>query len=243
MRMKQRWAAVGILALGMGMQSVGAAVIYTENFANSTGSDAALDTVGWLGGYGVTGTNYDSVNPSNQNPNVNAAVGSGSTNGFLRYATGTLSTGAPSIVFTNEIQASATAVNELSMATFFMRNGGTTADVRFALQVESVWYVTTAVYNTPTTTWLQQTVDFSSATWNLLNYTSGSTLAMGSAATLPLSGQVNGIGFFTANKPGFYMSFDDVAVSTAAIPEPATVALFAIAGLVAGCQFVRRTLA
>lgn len=237
MKIRQHWAAVGILALSMGLQSLEAAVIYTENFLNTTGSDAPLNTVGWLGNHGATGISYNSSVANGANPVINSQIGAGSTTGFVRMSSG-IGVDEPVLLWTSEIQANPTSVSDLSSASFFMRNQVGTADVRLALQVGSIWYVTTSVFNTPTTTWLEQTVDFSTATWNALSFTSGSTLSMGTSAVLPSIGTVNGIGFFMVSKPSAYISFDDITVT--AVPEPSTVLCLVIAALVAGSHLARR---
>jgi hypothetical protein len=228
MKLRQWLAVVGSLSLICGMGSTQAAVIYTENFPNATGAAAALNSVGWLANHGTGGVAYNAASTSGANPLIDSAVGAGTNPGFLRMSSG-IGVNEPVLIWTSEIQMSLTPIDDLATVSFSMRNQVANANIRLAVQVDSTWYVTTSIYNTATTTWTMQTVDFTTATWNSLTFTSGSSLSMGSAATLPVSGTVTSIGFFTDNKPSAYLSFDDVIVST--VPEPSAALCVGLAGL------------
>jgi hypothetical protein len=237
--MKQHWVAVGILTLITSLQPLKAAVIYTEDFLNDTGVDASFSTYGWLAYHGTSATAYNPNSTSSANPIVSLGQGAGTANGFARMASG-IGVGEPNLLFTNDIQLTPTSIASIESVSFSMRNQSTAPYVRLAIQVESLWYVTTSEYNSVAATWTSLNVDFSTASWNTLSFTPGSTLSMGTSALLPTSGTITGVGIFIENRPASaYISLDNVVVN--AVPEPGSIASLAIAGVLLGGLVARRS--
>lgn len=105
-------------------------------------------------------------------------------------------------------------------------------DVRAAIKVDGSWYVSDGVAIIGAAGWAGAelwTVDADTTSWYVLNFTPGSELGIGATATLPSTGTAQGFGFYAGDAVNAYnrVRADNFMVSGDAIPEPATLGLFA----------------
>jgi len=205
---------------------LGADVVFREDF--TVYSETSLqDSGGWHAFYTSSGISVDESNTDFYNgPIIAGAIGDGGKNGFLLYQYDAFE-GEPVLIFSDK-QASFGTVGMVTNITFSLYNQSVAAHFKVAIKVDEDWYVSQAVFN-GSGTWTGQSLDVQSAQWNSLNFTPGSILSEGGAATLPLSGTITSVGLFDASGISGYIGrtrIDSYVVNV--IPEPATLSLFGI---------------
>lgn len=249
------WAAAGFaFAILANSSLVAQTVIYRETFPFTwsgtpsgqgwqeySGSTAALNASGpdIFNGTGAPAT------PSGTLPvNANTA-GWSQTSPDLGFFRGFNLGGVQALIRTSEysftLGGSGFALNSLS---FVSANANSLA-TRFALQVDSQWYVSDATFTPPLEALSSnfgntaQTFTLAvngSTLWRTLSFTAGSVLGTpgGSTTTLPTSGTVNSFGFYINAATGTYR-YDSYTIHATAVPEPGTLAMLVL-GL--GCCVV-----
>jgi len=149
------------------------------------------------------------------------------------------------LFWTDEYTADLSGVGRIS----WYQGNGAAADVfRVAICVKdaqnnSAWYASATTFtNTAVSSGanfgaqaVERFLDFSGATWRALDFVAGSSLALGSATTLPSAGTITSFGLYCDKKTGT-LRFDTYTVEA---PEPATLGLLAV-GLAVAWQRRRR---
>ncbi len=230
--------ALGIfLALGVPQITNAQSIVYSQTFNTGSGVNAPLNGVDWQAHHGATATAYNtSISDDSATPIIGGLAsgggddsGNGSDFGYL-FHRGALNTGSPVIWWTSALTPF--DVSLLDSFQFDLRNTSTSQDIRFALQIASNWYASDAVFNNTTSnSWSNNLTlaNATSATWNALDFTPGSALSMGAAATLPLTGNITAVGAFDTSIAGSdtaHIRIDNFEVI--AIPEPSSTTLFGL---------------
>lgn len=254
MNLSQKIAlAAGLAGLA---SAASASVLYTEAFANTSGSDKALSYVGWNF---VTATNSSSAITATTNTHgvVHAGLGSDqATNGYIYTQPGA---NGGTRVFTDTGLSSTTnpglTVGNVGTISFDAAGTNSQLSVQILVQVADTWYVSSQAFSLPNTTsasfataatngTLSYSLDFTTATWSSVSFDVGSTLSVGASAVLPESGDITGIGLLVKNNHssvGSTVRLDNLVVtSAAAVPEPSAAAVLAGAAALAGVALRRR---
>lgn len=255
-------SGVGVLALAVGATvlvgstAADAAVIYTETFDNTSGSNQLLtyDGNGAAPG-GGTWRNY--YGNTQKGPG-----GVGITSPLFGLVSGDSSTGATTngrltvdgfnypdnpFVFDSLptfLESGAyLSVGNLTTADFWLRMN-TIRNAKFALQIGSQWYVTETNYSsTVTDVWKNHVVDIQAANWRTLVVNPGvSVVVGGTAQTLSAhgaSGSLSSVGLYAGDLNGTFWRVDTITVNSVVIPvpEPASLSL-ALLGF--GLMMIRR---
>ncbi len=137
-----------------------------------------------------------------------------------------------------DVTGQSLAIANYSALTFswYAANNSATDAQRVAIQVGGIWYVSASTFTTPASTTgitspTLESLTFNAAAtnWNVLNFTAGTTLSMGSTAGSALSGTITGFGVYIDGGTD-RNRIDAFTVTGTAVPEPGTVAL-ALMGL------------
>ena len=174
-----------------------AAVVFSEKFDNSTGTDAALSTIGWK-------ANLDSTAVVAGTSAVATATPVVSVNNHMFFLPpGATPAGRPVLIWTDKRRVE--KIGKLSSVTnfhFVLGTQNTSEAVKVAVKVNDAWYVSRTVFNGNGDNALTQTNDFAvqGAAWNSLNFVSGSVLEEAGEAVLPMSEPVQAVGFFDASR-------------------------------------------
>jgi len=212
---------VGVLISGICQ----AELIYNETFDNATSDAHPMDGVGWRANHGPTAVAYNSSSVNNLTDPVIAKTE------YLYVAGGVVPSGEAMIAWT-DVQSFGSIAN-LTNISFRLSGNSTEQAIRLAVQVGSDWFASDDVYSPATastassTTFSAFSVDVQSVSWRTLDFTSGYVLGDPvSVTTLPISGTVNAIGFYTSEQLERFR-FDDVSVY-ATVPEPGSIGLLLI---------------
>lgn len=231
--------AVGLIGAGVAQ----AEVIYHENWTNTgtaiSGSAGVKAATGWEGYWGsnaaitvdsrfqLSSASADVIEQASVNSNPGTPD---NQQGFI-FLNGT---GAPYINFTDEYTIDRSSVDYSALRFQLDTNGDTGNPLRFVVRIGGDWYATQAASGLvaggwgPSNTDNRYTVDFSTASWAALTFDPGDTLALGSATTLPGSGDIDAFGFFSDAKTGS-SRFDDYHIEI--VPEPGSMTLASLGTL------------
>lgn len=199
-------------------------VHYQETFSGLTGNQA-FATYGWSAHAGPLAadrsTNIFTSSNDGQFVSPGASPDSSAGIGAKTFAT----TGRTAIEWTAEFAPVSTAL--LSSIAFQTRNDNFADVQRVAIRIDSTWYVSAATFANSASAWQQHTLTFSSdaSSWLALDFVPGSSLGLGAVQTSDLpAGNLTAIGLFNPVHAGTYR-FDDVTITTSAIPEPSAFAM------------------
>lgn len=222
--------------------SLSAAVVYyTETFPNTAGNNNRPHNhseVGWQAHIGSGAT----ANSSNTG-NSGGFVVPDSVGGYGAKA----NTGSVGIAWTTEFAPINMSLTEITSLSFRSNNNNASDVMRFAVRIDSQWYVTTqafthaggGIYND----WSgaeNEVFNFTTnaASWQLLNFTTGTggTLSTGAVLSSALpTGTLSAAGIYLESNTGV-VRYDDFTINV--VPEASASALV-VAGL-AGIAFRRR---
>lgn len=238
---------IAVLGLAVASKSLGATVIYNEQFDNSTGSSAAVNTVGWSSYLGSTASNIS----TQVNATVISSVAGNPTadgNGYFGFiGTGTFPAHTGTLAF---VTTFSTLDISGSTITWTMANGSTAPVIQLLIQVNGNWYVsnqtfsnstTYASISTPPTATILQTLTFSTqaSDWSAFTLTPWSSMSVGSVLSSDLSSSaITGIGFYLSNAADATVRLDSLTVT---VPEPGTTALLGVCLVMLGARTIKRT--
>lgn len=214
---------------------------YQETFAGLTGVQA-FSSYGWSAHAGPLASDRSTnvFTGSNDGQFVSGSGVSPDSTGGIGAKT-FAATGRTAIEWTAEFAPVSTDL--VSSISFQGRNDNSADIQRIAIRIDTTWYVSSATFANPTsTTWQQHTLTFTTdaAAWLSLDFVPGSSLSSGVVLTSDLpSGNLTAIGLFNPTHAGTYR-FDDVTLTTLAIPEPATYAALGGAAALVCAVFLRR---
>lgn len=203
-------------------------VIYQETFGNSGSANYTVDhkahvLTDWQVAWGRAGTKGNSTRAivSNGASKPDAAMNIGTSNATTSESNGLIYTDVPTntyFFFTSAETGSAIDLDPSQGLTFgwFQRNNRLDDGFRVAVQIDGLWYVTKALFSSPANAWSNQSFTFTpaAASWRLLEFTPGHSLAMGANPTADLpAGRITGFGLFTEATTGETRRFDTFSVS------------------------------
>lgn len=212
-------------------KSIGATVLYSEKFNNSTGANLAANAISWNSYLGATANNISTQNTcmlistGTSNPSTDGA-------GYLAFSgTATFPAHTGTAAFTTTF----TGIDATgSTITWNMGNSAPAATVQLLVQVGGSWYVSNQTFqNTGSYTTFStvpavdagQTFNFaaSGSTWSSFTLIPYSSLTVGSTVSNLGSSTITGIGFYISNATDLVVRLDTLAVT---VPEPSIAALF-----------------
>jgi len=238
-----------VLAVLIAAAVTQAGVVYSEDFANPTNSDAAYSSVGWTAL--VTGESATDVTVFTVTSvvAVGRSPGNGGAKGYAYYApkgddTGTIGLGGPGFIFTGE--ADDVMLSDMEGMSFYERMDASATDVaqaRFAIKMSGQWYVSEYQYQSTSepSDWQKVSLGLNDwtngANWYTLNVAVSETageLSIGNAASGTLDGVITDFGVYAEKigNAGDHYRVDDFEVSASkVVPEPATMALLGFGAL------------
>ena len=239
------------LESGLAQLASADALLYTEDFANSTGTNQSFSTVGW-GGY--NGTNCIAAS-SVDNPGVGYFVASGSTAGFAMFRP-TNNTGMIGLVDTQEFSAIDRSGYSSLTFSWYQWVDNTNNASQLAVKMDGTWYVSKDVFTNSDVLAVNgnsltlasgraQSLTLSSASgWYQMTVNPEITLSVGTTqVSLPMAGNIQAAGLYgTGTVAGTAICFDNYQISGVTIPEPGTMAMLTISviGLLAFAWRKRR---
>lgn len=207
--------------------SLSAAVVYySESFPNTAANNNRPHNhaeIGWQAHIGSGAT----ANSSNTG-NSGGFVVPDSVSGYGAKA----NTGSVGIAWTTEFAPINMSLTEITSLSFRSNNNNASDVMRFAVRIDSQWYVTTqsfthaggGIYND----WSgaeNEVFNFTTnaASWQLLNFTAGSTLSTGAVLSSALpTGTLSAAGIYLESNSGV-VRYDDFTINV--VPEPSAAAL------------------
>ncbi|QNN23221.1 hypothetical protein HED60_13385 [Planctomycetales bacterium ZRK34] len=233
------FAAAILCMLAVGHAQAG--VIYREVFPNNTANNDALSTDDWQINSDAGALAASQVNsPTTGSPTNQSAVNSNPDSAEISngYAFNNDANGVDYLIWTDEYTVDRTAYSITSIS-WYQANESTSDVSRAAIQIGSQWYASSQTFQNTSAYFggsggELMSLDFASANWLLLDFTDGSSLALGSAASLP-GGDITAFGVYYDSKVA-RLRLDTYAIT--AIPTPA--ALPAGLGMLAMIAWRRR---
>lgn len=249
------------IALTMSAGNVHAGVIYREIFPQPTPTepvDKSFRQAGWQSYYGDSATpstpgqiGYTLVHntatgaPDNL-PAVNSnPVVSGSQSIGFFYASngsgGNPLNGVKYFIWTDEYTVDR-STNEVTQISWYQGNEIKTDEDRVAIRIGSDWYVSTQTFAQTNAVGAAgdfktkaelKTFTFSTnaSDWQILNFTSGTSMSLGSVLSSDLpAGDITAFGLYTNYKTKTFR-FDTYEIQADPIPEPAALGLLGLGGL------------
>ncbi len=239
--------------------------IYREVFGNASGGpNSLLNTVGWFGAWG--GNAADSSNPSPNNFGISSALGdpqnldninaggpaASMANGLL-FTSGTGAALTNWIAYTTAytVDTTATPVQDISFYAGNAANGSIIPGFRVAVQIDGNWYASSQVL--ANTVGVSSAANFNSqaqqvtfnwttdaSAWVSLDFTPGTTLALGSTLASPLPGDnITAFGLYSDASGTATRRVDTFQID--AVPEPGSVVLVMLgAGMLIGLRRSRK---
>ena len=216
-----------------------AAIVYSQDFANGTGSTIVMNsidnTTGWSSTLdpGVATTGSGLVTPlatmgSDPVATFPTANGSDGTPGYIFNQLGQAwGTAGDSAIFLNKASVSIDRdAWNLTSITFDNRNDSVVSQ-RVVLEIAGQLYASSTEFTTASETWTPQSLDMTTATWVPLTLDATDIILGGTAGALP-AGDVTGVGVTVAmvHTGNFRQGrVDAYTINADAIPEPATLSL------------------
>lgn len=247
--MRSLMAGAVTTALLVPVATSSAAVVYREIFPNATGDNLANgEAGGWYLHQGATGVSQTAAFTLSGGDGMPADVewvnaGNVGTPTADEMAKGYLFRGGNNsgehLYWTDEYSLSLDTWT-LESVSWYQRNGNAGGSgagdlIRVALRVGDDWYVSKDTFTNPADTWQQNTLTVDTSTkWYALAFEAGTTLAMdiSEELTLPTTGTLSAFGLYTDLKTGGSGRFHRVDTYTInAVPEPATLGLVSLGGL------------
>lgn len=218
-------------------------VIYRELFPNDTDNNQPLSTDGWQINSAAGAATTTQINsPTNGTPTDVTAVNSNpdSAETARGYLFNNDANDVDYLAWTDEYTVNREAF-ELTEISWYQSNESTSDISRAAIEINGQWYASDQTFqNTTTHTGAGagelMSLDFTTATWRLLDFVDGSSLSLGSAAALP-GGDISAFGVYYDSKSA-RLRLDTFTVSgvATAVPTPAALP----AGLVLMALAIRR---
>lgn len=203
-------------------------VIYREIFPNDAAVDRNLSETGWqihrnTGQTAVSPTlslapaDTRGLAPVNSNPARSEVDNRG-----MMIALDD-NTGVDFIHWTDEYTVDLAGWN-LETVNWYQSHSNTTDLTRVAVQLDGgQWYVSDQTFtnNSAHVSWEQKTLDWDTATWQLLDFVPGSSLAL-TGTPAGLSGDaITAFGLYTDNKTASRLRYDSFEITGVAVPVPA----------------------
>lgn len=237
-------AAIATLTLASLSTGLGQ-VLYQENFNNASGTNQALSTLGWQG---FAGSSATVITSSMSSPSGDAFIAGSNGNpappaGYLASANSPANNFITVVnTFTNGLTIPNMAGNEI---TFRMGNSNADALVRVVIQIggdgsvgSGSWYANSGAWftNAGYTAATFAAADASAVTyginvgpadvWRPLTLVPGSTMSLSTSTTTLPTSTITGIGFIISGS-NQVVRLDNLTV----VPEPGTVSMLALGGL------------
>ena len=184
-----------------------AATIYSQSFPAGS-SILPMNTTGVEWNAKRDGATYDPANATATNGPV---IGNDGTNRYLFHSNNISDKGRHLWWATDSVFPD-TDYDVLTTIDFSLRNSSGSENIKVAIQSGGAWFVSVLNFNSATTNFVAQQLDFTTATWNALNF---DTLEVGVAGD-PTAGSVTEVGFVSSDIVNS-IRIDNVVV---AIPEP-----------------------
>ena len=234
--------------------------VYREVYGNNTTSNLDLSAVGWAGAWGGNGAssltapaNNFGVSTAIGNPqnldNINAGGSALSMVNGLAFTSGAFASTTNWLAYTSgyTVNTTLTPIQDISFFAGSAANGTFgVPGFRIAVQIDGNWYASTQVLGN--TVGVSSAANFNSqavqvvfnwttaaSAWNSLSFVPGTTLALGSVLSSPLSGDpITAFGLYSDAEPGTTgpgnatRRFDTYQIDT--VPEPGSV-VWALLGL------------
>lgn len=239
-RKKLALCLLALFAAGGAISSLSAQlVIYRQGFSNNSGSSKPTGGTG-TNGYdfyyynGATATDLTtSVNAVSSSTGVaggdnvvaSAPYGDNNARGYIHISVTT-----SDVFFYSDFGISRSAFGDISMG-MSLRNNSTADITKFAIKVESDWYVSNTDFSAGIsgTSWIDVTLDLTgSSLWRSLTFDPGVEMGIAAGPAVALStitGDITGVGFFGVGIDGNGFRVDTFTISASAIPEPSSAAL------------------
>jgi hypothetical protein len=168
-------------------------LFYEESFNIadlSPTNDLALGSVNWKANYSTNGTAF----PGNGGNNTYLQEPVVSASNYAIYDLRNAYDPDPSVLLWTDAASTYGEIGSIATISVSFNNSSTSADLRAVLQVNGNWYVSDETLNGQG--WAVSTIQIHNASWKSLSFTSGSSLVVGAATTLPSSGTVTAVGLY-----------------------------------------------
>lgn len=201
--------------------------IYQKDFNNSTGTDAALSDLDWQANYGTDGTAF----PGNGGTGTFTNEPVVSTGDYVIYSLQNTYEPDPAPVFCwTDSETSYGSIGSAGTVSMYIRNSTTNADLRVALKIDDNWYVAGQRFNSSGAgVWTYAALGIHNISWESLTFTPGSSLAIGGATSLPVSGTITAFGVYDDVADGT-VRFAYFHIDGASNPYTAWAEMYALAG-------------
>lgn len=186
-----RFQILGIVALLLGHSAAAFGdILYSEDFRTAATRPAPIHDYNWNVSYGPSASTYDEAGQSGC-----SVAGNPGPSGESGYLSGgaTLTAGQP-VLFWIETGTFG-SIDQLESITFALKNSSMKENIRVALRIDGNWYASDVTFNA--NDWATQTLAPSGTTWRSLSFVPGTTLSLGDVVTLPGTGKISALGFFS----------------------------------------------
>jgi hypothetical protein len=185
-------------------------IVFRESFDNPHRQTRALSSTDWRVSVGMKARSKEDGEDPKEGPVL-------SSEGFLFFRPE--SGGSPWLAWTEKVSGTVGNLAAVERIGLRLGNGNPDEDIRIALRVQGNWYVSGNGINVDRGgQWIVRNIDLHSCDWFLLNFVPEARLVVGELATLPVSGEIQGLGFFDeGTTKGHPVLLDDLYVQL--IPE------------------------
>ena len=208
------------------IEPVGVVTAWTESFDNTCSSNKPLADYGWRVNYD---SNAEAIIEGEADWTRSFAVTAGQ-NMAATAATDVFS-GKPFLLWTDTVSLSSIRIRDVFTFEFTMKNQvastnqstGPYQEVSLAVRVDGTWYVSQNRVSSANPDAFSSIFYPGHITWDVLSFTSGVSMARGSATGLPETGTLDAIGIFADTFVGTRVRLLDFSVN--AVSESATLLL------------------